>query len=90
MDVQMLTVDVDSSSEAMNAASWAAAEAEQRGAALAIACEAPGPGEAGAPSSPHDTCTQCRFEERYAMLDRIAAAVRFEHPGLAVETRQHG
>jgi hypothetical protein len=87
-NVQMLTVDVDSSSDAMNAASWAAAKAAQRGVTLAIASEAP----AGAPSSSthSGTCAQCRLEERSAMLDRIAAAVRFQYPDLTVETMQRG
>ena len=84
----IVVVGIDGSEHARRAADWAATEADRRHAELRLvhAYSLPVAGYAGYSMAPDDLGTIMRVEGA-AMLRKIAADLRVDHPNLAVTSR---
>lgn len=80
-----IVAGVDSSDNAARAAAWAAREADDRGLALHLVHALDLPGPLGMIIEPIGYA-QSRRKEARALLDRIAAGLREQHPAVTVTT----
>lgn len=84
-----VVVGVDGSANAESAASWAAAEADRRGATLIVVHAVSLSGAVTAPLEPSDLATHRRAEER-ALLDRTVGALRERFPSVLIQAEVSG